>query len=151
MYWFLHRVSSGFLHHRTLHYANNKMHEQTDSNPADTNQYSEWRAHHIVPHNTTPSTHPPRQGAQSTYISRTLKTPHINRHPLWQQLYHSLWWKKGHNIWQNNETNGHAGTQRPKTTLYMINMTAPLREMTEQHIPDTFKANHVYECYKMTW
>ena len=24
-------------------------------------------------------------------------------------------------------------------------MTAPLREMTEQHIPDTLRANHIYE------
>ena len=37
------------------------------------------------------------------------------------------------------------GHRDPKTTLYMINMTAPLRAMTEQHIPDTFRANHVYE------
>ena len=37
------------------------------------------------------------------------------------------------------------GHRDPKTTLYMINMTAPLRAMTEQHIPDTLRANHVYE------
>ena len=34
----------------------------------------------------------------------------------------------------------------PRTTLYMINMTAPLKSMTEQHIPDTFRSNHVYEA-----
>ena len=33
----------------------------------------------------------------------------------------------------------------PRTTLYMINMTAPLKAMPEQHITDTFRANHVYE------
>ena len=33
----------------------------------------------------------------------------------------------------------------PWTTLYMINMTAPLRATTEHHIPDTFRANNVYE------
>ena len=37
------------------------------------------------------------------------------------------------------------GHRDPKTTLYMINMTAPLREMTEQRIPETFRANHIYE------
>ena len=37
------------------------------------------------------------------------------------------------------------GHRYPKTTLYMINMTAPLRAMTEHHIPDTFRSNHVYE------
>ena len=37
------------------------------------------------------------------------------------------------------------GHRDPNTTLYMINMTAPLREMKEQHIPDTLRANHVYE------
>ena len=30
----------------------------------------------------------------------------------------------------------------PNTTLYMINMAVT---MTEQHIPDTLRANHVYE------
>ena len=33
----------------------------------------------------------------------------------------------------------------PNTTLYMIKMAAPLREITEQHIPDILRANHVYE------
>ena len=33
----------------------------------------------------------------------------------------------------------------PKTKLYIINMTAPMRKMTEQHIPDTLRANHLYE------
>ena len=28
----------------------------------------------------------------------------------------------------------------------MINMTVPQKEMTEHHIPDTFRANHVYEA-----
>ena len=37
------------------------------------------------------------------------------------------------------------GHRDPKTTLSMINMTAPLRAMTEQHIPDTLRANHIYE------
>ena len=37
------------------------------------------------------------------------------------------------------------GHRDPRTTLYMINMTAPLKAMTEYHIPDTFRANHVYE------
>ena len=37
------------------------------------------------------------------------------------------------------------GHRYPNTTLYMINMAAPLRAMTEQHIPDTLRANHVYE------
>ena len=37
------------------------------------------------------------------------------------------------------------GHRDPNTTLYMINMEAPLREMKEQHIPDTLKENHVYE------
>ena len=33
----------------------------------------------------------------------------------------------------------------PRTTLYMINMTVPLKKMGEQKIPDAFSANHVYE------
>ena len=33
----------------------------------------------------------------------------------------------------------------PMTTLYMINMMAPLKSMTEQNIPEAFSANHVYE------
>ena len=37
------------------------------------------------------------------------------------------------------------GHRDPNTTLYMINMAAPLRAMKEQHIPDTLRANHVYE------
>ena len=37
------------------------------------------------------------------------------------------------------------GHRDPNTTLYMINTAAPLREMKEQHIPDTLRANHVYE------
>ena len=37
---------------------------------------------------------------------------------------------------------GHRDT---KITLYIINMAAPLREMTEHHIPNTLRANHVYE------
>ena len=37
------------------------------------------------------------------------------------------------------------GHRDPKTTLYIITMTAPLRAMTEQHIPDTLRANHLYE------
>ena len=37
------------------------------------------------------------------------------------------------------------GHRDPNTTLYMINMAAPLREMKEQHIPDTLRENHVYE------
>ena len=37
------------------------------------------------------------------------------------------------------------GHRDPITTLYMINMTAPLKSMTEQKIPETFSANHVYE------
>ena len=37
------------------------------------------------------------------------------------------------------------GHRDPNTTLYMINMAAPLRSMKEQHIPDTLRANHVYE------
>ena len=37
------------------------------------------------------------------------------------------------------------GHRDPKTTLYMINMTAPLRAMTKPHISDTLRANHVYE------
>ena len=37
------------------------------------------------------------------------------------------------------------GHRVPRTRLYMINMTAPLKSMTEQNIPDTFRANHVYE------
>ena len=37
------------------------------------------------------------------------------------------------------------GHRDPNTTLYMINMAAPLREMKEQHITDTLRANHVYE------
>ena len=37
------------------------------------------------------------------------------------------------------------GHRDPNNTLYMINMAAPLREMKEQHIPDTLRANHVYE------
>ena len=36
------------------------------------------------------------------------------------------------------------GHRDPKTTLYMINTTSPLRAMTEHHIPDTFRSNHVY-------
>ena len=37
------------------------------------------------------------------------------------------------------------GHRDPNTTLYMTNMAAPLREMKEQHIPETLRANHVYE------
>ena len=37
------------------------------------------------------------------------------------------------------------GHRDPNTTLYMINMAEPLRSMTEQQIPDTLRANHVYE------
>ena len=37
------------------------------------------------------------------------------------------------------------GHRYPTTTLYMINMAAPLREMPEQYIPDTLMVNHVYE------
>ena len=37
------------------------------------------------------------------------------------------------------------GHRDPNTTLYMINMAAPLRAMKEHHIPDTLRANHVYE------
>ena len=37
------------------------------------------------------------------------------------------------------------GHRDPNTTLYMINMAAPLRAMKEQQIPDTLRANHVYE------
>ena len=37
------------------------------------------------------------------------------------------------------------GHRDPNTTLYMINMAAPLRAMTEQHIPDKIRANYVYE------
>ena len=37
------------------------------------------------------------------------------------------------------------GHRDPNTTLYMINMAAPLRAMKAHHIPDTLRANHVYE------
>ena len=37
------------------------------------------------------------------------------------------------------------GHRYPITTLYIINMTKQLKAMTEQHIPDTFRANNVYE------
>ena len=37
------------------------------------------------------------------------------------------------------------GHRDPMTTLYMINMTAPQKSMTEQNIPGSFSANHVYE------
>ena len=37
------------------------------------------------------------------------------------------------------------GHRDPNSTLYMINMAAPLRAMKEQHNPDTLRANHVYE------
>ena len=37
------------------------------------------------------------------------------------------------------------GHRDPITTLYMINMAAPLRAMKEQHINDTLRANYVYE------
>ena len=37
------------------------------------------------------------------------------------------------------------GHRDPMTTLYMINMTAPQKSMTEQKIPEAFSANHVYE------
>ena len=37
------------------------------------------------------------------------------------------------------------GHKDPNTTLYMIIMAAPLRAMKEKHIPDTLRANHVYE------
>ena len=37
------------------------------------------------------------------------------------------------------------GHRYPRTTLYMINTTVPLKSMTEQDIPDTFRANHEYE------
>ena len=37
------------------------------------------------------------------------------------------------------------GHRDPITTLYMINMTAPLKSITEQNIPEAFSANHIYE------
>ena len=37
------------------------------------------------------------------------------------------------------------GNRDPNTTLYMINMAAPLRSMKEQNIPDTLRENRVYE------
>ena len=37
------------------------------------------------------------------------------------------------------------GHRDPMTTLYIINMIAPLNSMKEQNIPDTFRSNHVYE------
>ena len=37
------------------------------------------------------------------------------------------------------------GHRDPINTLYMINMTSPLKSMTEQNIPEAFSANHVYE------
>ena len=37
------------------------------------------------------------------------------------------------------------GHRDPNTTLYMINMAAPLKAMKEQHITDTLRENHVYE------
>ena len=37
------------------------------------------------------------------------------------------------------------GHRYPNNTLYMINMAAPLGSMKEQHIPDTLRANHLYE------
>ena len=37
------------------------------------------------------------------------------------------------------------GQRDPNTALYMINMAAPLREMTKHNILDTLMANHVYE------
>ena len=37
------------------------------------------------------------------------------------------------------------GHRNPITTLYIINMAATLKSMTEQKIPEAFSANHVYE------
>ena len=37
------------------------------------------------------------------------------------------------------------GHRDPMITLYMINIPAPLKSMTEQNIPEAFSANHVYE------
>ena len=37
------------------------------------------------------------------------------------------------------------GHRDPRTILYIINITAPLKSMKEQNIPDTFRANHLYE------
>ena len=37
------------------------------------------------------------------------------------------------------------GHRDPMTTLYMINMTAPQKSMTEQKTLEEFSANHVYE------
>ena len=37
------------------------------------------------------------------------------------------------------------GHRYPITALYMINMIAPLKSMTEHNIPEAFSANHVYE------
>ena len=37
------------------------------------------------------------------------------------------------------------GHRDPITTLYMMNMTAPQKSITEQEIPEAFSANHVYE------
>ena len=37
------------------------------------------------------------------------------------------------------------GHRDPRTTLYVINMTAPLKSITEQNIPDTSRANNLYE------
>ena len=37
------------------------------------------------------------------------------------------------------------GHRDPITTLYMINMTATQKSMTEHKIPEAFSANHLYE------
>ena len=37
------------------------------------------------------------------------------------------------------------GHRDPNISLYMINMAATLRAITEHHIPDTLRAKHVYE------
>ena len=37
------------------------------------------------------------------------------------------------------------GHRKPNTTLYIINIAAPLRAIKGQHIPNTLRANHVYE------
>ena len=37
------------------------------------------------------------------------------------------------------------GHRESLTTMYMINMAAPLKSMTEQKIPEAFSSNHVHE------
>ena len=117
------------------------MHEQTDRNPANTNQYAKWRDHHIVPHSTNPPTQTSRKGTPSTHIYRPEKTL-ISIRTLFDNNCIAVLDEKRVTFYDKlTRQIVMQGHRDPNTTLYMINMAAPLREMKEQHIPDTLRVH----------